>query len=127
MASDGLWDKFDNTEVAEISKAFLDKEGHGETWYPKVTEALLVEAMQRGSTDNISLISICLNDPFSSREPKKGNEHIKIFSSIYAGQRKRGNNVSNKENNYPDKLKELDNKIMEINRSANKVLHAQRR
>ena len=73
MASDGLWDKFNNTEVAEISKAFLDKEGHEDSWYPKVTEALLSEAMQRGSTDNISLISIYLNDPFSSREPKKGN------------------------------------------------------
>ena len=60
IGSDGLWDKFDNTEVAEVAKAYLDKEGHGDTWYTKATGTLLAEAMERGSTDNISLISVCL-------------------------------------------------------------------
>ena len=45
MDSDGLWDKFDNTEVAEVAKTFLEKEGHGETWSAKFTESLLCEAM----------------------------------------------------------------------------------
>ena len=82
--------------------------------------------MERGSTDNISLITVSLNDPFGSKEPKKGNEHIKIFSSMSYGGKKRGTNVSNKENNYPDKMKELDSKIMEINRSASKLLQQAR-
>ncbi len=38
--------------------------------------------MNRGSTDNISLIVVGLNDPNIVRSPKKGNEHIKIMSSI---------------------------------------------
>lgn len=38
--------------------------------------------MMRGSTDNISIIVVGLNDPSIKREPKKGNEHIKIMSNI---------------------------------------------
>jgi hypothetical protein len=38
--------------------------------------------MMRGSTDNISIIIVGLNDPTLKREPKKGNEHIKIMSNI---------------------------------------------
>ena len=38
--------------------------------------------MARGSTDNISLVIIGLNDPDADREPKKGNEHIKIMGSL---------------------------------------------
>ena len=30
-------------------------------------------------------------------------------------------NLSNKENSYPEKLKELDSKIQEINRNASKL------
>lgn len=56
--------------------------------------------MARGSTDNISLIVIGLNDPESKREPRKGNEHIKILSSI-SNLKKKGSVASNKENDYP--------------------------
>ena len=38
--------------------------------------------MNRGSTDNISVIMVGLNDPQLVREAKKGNEHIKILSSM---------------------------------------------
>lgn len=41
-----------------------------------------MEAMARGSTDNISIIMVGLNDPSVKREVKKGNEHIKIMSNI---------------------------------------------
>ena len=37
--------------------------------------------MNRGSTDNISLIVIGINDLLAEKEPKKGNEHIKISGS----------------------------------------------
>lgn len=43
---------------------------------------MLLEAMARGSTDNISIIMVGLNDPSVKREVKKGNEHIKIMSNI---------------------------------------------
>lgn len=61
---------------------------------------MLIEAMERGSTDNISVMMVGLNDPSVLREPKKGNEHIKILSSIHPSSKKRGN-FSNKENSYP--------------------------
>lgn len=38
--------------------------------------------MKRGSTDNISIVLIGLNDPDADRAPKKGNEHIKIMGSL---------------------------------------------
>ena len=76
--------------------------------------------MNRGSTDNISTMVIGLNDPSVLKEAKKGNEHIKILSSIHSTHRKKGS-LNNKENSYPDKLKELDSKIMEINRNASRV------
>jgi hypothetical protein len=52
--------------------------------------------MNRGSTDNISLIVIGLNDPSIAREPRKGNEHIKILSSISSNLRKKPSTTSNK-------------------------------
>ena len=82
--------------------------------------------MNRGSTDNISVMMIGLNDPAVLKEPKKGNEHIKILSSINNGNKKKGN-ICNKENSYPDKLKEIDGKIMEINRNASKLSTQPRR
>jgi len=54
--------------------------------------------MKRGSTDNISLLMIGLNDPDVPRAPKKGNEHIKITSSVTTNKRKMENN---KENSKP--------------------------
>ena len=59
--------------------------------------------MNRGSTDNISVMMIGLNDPAIVKEPKKGNEHIKILSSISNPSKKKVN-LSNKEN-YPEKLR----------------------
>lgn len=56
--------------------------------------------MNRGSTDNISVIMVGLNDPSVLREAKKGNEHIKILSSISASTKKKSH-LSNKENSYP--------------------------
>jgi predicted metalloenzyme YecM len=44
--------------------------------------------MRRGSTDNISIILIGLNDPLKARYPKKGNEHIKIMGSILSSRNK---------------------------------------
>lgn len=51
-------------------------------WYQKGSENLLLQSMIRGSTDNISIIVVGLNDPSIKRQPKKGNEHIKIMSNI---------------------------------------------
>lgn len=51
--------------------------------------------MARGSTDNISLIVVGLNDPTVEREPKKGNEHIKILSSINNNQLRKKPSTSN--------------------------------
>ena len=67
----------------------------------KGAESILEESMKRGSTDNVSLIVIGLNDPDIPKEPKKGNEHIKIMSSLNQIKKK----VNNKENNHPDKIK----------------------
>ena len=55
--------------------------------------------MNRGSTDNISVMMVGLNDPAVVKEQKKGNEHIKILSSISNPSKKKVN-LSNKEN-YP--------------------------
>ncbi len=52
--------------------------------------------MIRGSTDNISIIVVGLNDPTLKREPKKGNEHIKIMSNI-------SNTTNKKKNIHSDK------------------------
>lgn len=52
--------------------------------------------MIRGSTDNISIIVVGLNDPALKREPKKGNEHIKIMSNI-------SNTTNKKKNVHSDK------------------------
>ena len=76
--------------------------------------------MERGSTDNISVMVIGLNDPSVVREAKKGNEHIKIMSSIHNTGKKKMN-LSNKENSFPDKLRELDSKILQINRNASRI------
>lgn len=67
--------------------------------------------MNRGSTDNVSVMVIGLNDPTTVREAKKGNENIKILSTINNTGKKRMN-ISNKENSFPEKMRELDSKIM---------------
>ncbi len=54
---------------------------------------------------------IGLNDPTTVREAKKGNENIKILSTINNTGKKRMN-INNKENSFPDKMRELDSKIM---------------
>ena len=96
-------------------------------WHARGSEILLMESMARGSTDNISLIVVGLNDPSEVREPRKGNEHIKILSSISNHMRKKVSASNNKENDYPDKLKEIDSKILEINRNATRILQQSRR
>lgn len=100
MGSDGLWDKFENTEIVELSKAVYQENNNEDFWYGKSSEEILLEAMNRGSTDNISVIMVGLNDPSVLREAKKGNEHIKILSSINACSKKKSHH-SNKENSYP--------------------------
>ena len=60
--------------------------------------------MNRGSTDNISVILVGLNDPQLVREAKKGNEHIKILSSMNQTSKKKVN-LSNKENSFPEKMR----------------------
>ena len=77
--------------------------------------------MSRGSTDNISIIIIGINDLVAEKEPKKGNEHIKIMGSTL-----RKKTINNKENSYPDKLRELDSRISEINRNASRILQSKR-
>lgn len=52
--------------------------------------------MMRGSSDNISIIVVGLNDPSLKREPKKGNEHIKIMSNISTTMTKKKNILSDK-------------------------------
>lgn len=101
-------------------KNINEKHENEDTWYGKGAEQILKESMNRGSTDNISVMVIGLNDPTSVREAKKGNQNIKILSSINNTNKKRMN-VSNKENSYPQKMRELDSKIMEINRNASKI------
>ena len=63
IGSDGVWDKFDNTEVVELSKSVYEDRSNDDDWYGKVSEGILYESMNRGSTDNISVIVIGLNDP----------------------------------------------------------------
>lgn len=55
--------------MKKINESGLTKE----EWYKKGAETLLLESMMRGSTDNISIIIIGLNDPTLKKEPKKGN------------------------------------------------------
>jgi hypothetical protein len=83
--------------------------------------------MIRGSTDNISIIIVGLNDPTLKREPKKGNEHIKIMSNITNTVTKKKNPQSDKENNVPEKIREIDSRINEINKTASKILQQSRR
>ena len=104
LGSDGVWDKFDNTEIVELTKSVFEERGENSDWYALSSETILLEAMSRGSTDNISVMMIGLNDPTTLKEPKKGNEHIKILSSINSGGKKKMN-LSNKENSYPEKIK----------------------
>ena len=128
MGSDGIWDKLDNTEVVEVMKSVYEKEEDKERWHSRGAGLLLLESMARGSTDNVSLIVVGLNDPSVAREPRKGNEHIKILSSISSSLKRKPSAVSNKENDYyPSKLKDIDSKILEINRSAARVIQQSRR
>lgn len=83
--------------------------------------------MERGSTDNISLIIVGLNDPTEKKQPKKGNQHIKILNSLNCGNKKRASTINNKQNDYPEKMKQIDAKILEINRNATKILQQGRR
>ena len=78
-----------------MSKTVYEERKEGEDWYGRVSEAVLYESMNRGSTDNISVMMVGLNDPAVHKEPKKGNEHIKILSSI-SSQGKKKMNLSNK-------------------------------
>ena len=73
LGSDGIWDKLDNTEIVELSKSTYEERNQDEDWYGKVSEEVLFEAMNRGSTDNISVVMVGLNDPAVMKEPKKGN------------------------------------------------------
>ena len=81
--------------------------------------------MKRGSTDNISIILIGLNHPQADKTPKKGNEHIKIMGTLNGNALKK-KEQKNKENNYPDKLKDIDSRILEINRNANRLVQSRR-
>ena len=92
--------------MADLKKKGLE----GEEWVRKSCEVLLGEAMMRGSTDNISLIVIGLNDPDGVKEPKKGNEHIKIMGSLNSNTLRK-KELRDKENNYPSKMKEIDSRI----------------
>lgn len=58
--------------------------------------------MKRGSTDNISIVIVGLNDPEQDKTPKKGNEHIKIMGSLNGNALKK-KEMKNKENSvgYP--------------------------
>lgn len=81
--------------------------------------------MNRGSTDNVSLIIVGINDLLAEKEPKKGNEHIKIMGSVNSNiLRKKV--INNKENSYPEKIKEIDSRISEINRNASRILQSKR-
>lgn len=54
-------------------KNINEKHENDDIWYGKGAEQILKESMNRGSTDNISVMVIGLNDPTSVREAKKGN------------------------------------------------------
>lgn len=81
--------------------------------------------MRKGSTDNISMIAIGLNDPEHEKVPKKGNEHIKIMGSLNGNALKK-KEARNKENSYPDKMKDIDSRISEINRNASRLIQSRR-
>lgn len=55
LASDGLWDTFSNEEAV----AFIRKHLHEPLYGAK---ALTIQAYQRGSVDNISVLVIAFND-----------------------------------------------------------------
>lgn len=79
----------------------LHEKGHrDEEWLGFGSEVMLEEAMNRGSTDNISLIIVGINDLLAEKQPKKGNEHIKIMGSINSNILKK-KMANNKENSYP--------------------------
>ena len=54
-------------------KNINEKQNNQDSWYGKGAEEILVESMNRGSTDNISVMVIGLNDSTSIRQAKKGN------------------------------------------------------
>ena len=83
MASDGIWDYFDNEEVLNISRLVNNREKDMEKKLAKTAEVLLEEAINRGSTDNLSVLVLGLTDPDCSQPQKEqGNKHIKILSSM---------------------------------------------
>ena len=83
MASDGVWDYFDNEEVMEISEFVHKGEKNPEQKLMKTAGIILEEAINRGSTDNLSVLVIELRDPQQVKpSEQQGNQHIKILSSI---------------------------------------------
>ena len=57
MACDGLWDVFSNQEVVDFvrKRLFYERNVHA------VAQDLIAYALERGSSDNISALIICLN------------------------------------------------------------------
>jgi len=58
LASDGLWDKVDNSEAAATARRVLAREKDAST----VARMLSDRAVRHNSTDNISVVVVCLHD-----------------------------------------------------------------
>ena len=148
MGSDGLWDRLENHWVTEKIEEFLTKEEkensenlvgsrerHSTYEYnleplSKVTSLLVEEAMKRNSTDNISVITIHLNE--KSEEEKKvlqstaNNENITIhMSKSKLNNRNRFEKLNQSENQ--DKMLDLNQRIKTITENVNKMSRSSNR
>lgn len=89
----------------------------------KTAEVMIEEAINRGSTDNLSVVVLGLGDVECAQpQQEEGNEHIKILSSI-----PKVKVSAPKEVEKGAKMQELDEKISEINRNCTRVLGQTRR
>ena len=55
VACDGLWDVMTSVEVRKFVKKFMSKHGKRTTG---ISEALVDEALRKGSTDNVSVVFV---------------------------------------------------------------------
>ena len=62
MASDGLWDVISCHDAVNFVRRQLFVHGTIE----RAAQELLAKAIERGSSDNISVVVVCLNQSFST-------------------------------------------------------------
>lgn len=75
LATDGLWDVFDNQNVVDIIDLLLDKATLQQR--PQIAEVLVREALRRGAYDNVTVIIVWLN----TGNDNEGNDDSKSVAS----------------------------------------------